>query len=135
MPFRAILSQSSAPGYGTTYSYIFHLDIKKSPRTAAPPPSRRMISDRRMTPDPLDGLKRKKVKVLLRKMIPAPLLSHISSDEDIEERFSTTPMTVKKEHSNIQVNILSVFLLVKGSAAESLKDFFLGILKRAFFVG
>ena len=88
-----------------TFFYIFHLDIKKSPRTAAPPPSRRMISDRRMTPDPLDGLKRKKVKVLLRKMIPAPLLSHISSDEDIEERFSTTPMTVKKEHNNIQVNI------------------------------
>jgi hypothetical protein len=57
-------------------------------------------------PDPLEGSKRKKVKVLLRKMIPAPLLSHISSDEDIEERFSTTPIAVTQENKNIQVILL-----------------------------
>ncbi len=34
-------------------------------------------------------------KVLLRKMIPAPLLSHISAeDEDDDVKFSTTPMSV-----------------------------------------
>ncbi len=61
-----------------------------------------------MTPDPADpadpveGSKRKKVKVLLRKQIPAPLLSHVSlsdddgGDDDASGRTSTpTPVTPK----------------------------------------
>jgi hypothetical protein len=47
-----------------------------------------------MTPDPLDGSKRKKVKVLLRKQIPAPLLSHITSDsEENEDPYTSSPVS------------------------------------------
>ena len=62
-----------------------------------------------MTSDPSDGSKRKKVKVLLRKQIPAPLLSHVSLTDDIEadDRASTTSSTTTPKSTSLKTSSLS----------------------------